>query len=1113
MELHVALESTHEDDRVGAVMSVLDAFEKRVKPQQLILARYFKIEDQPRLTLNKQQMRWEFELHGGAFGYTDHETTLIIDLEPPIAGPRSSLSDSSRKGSLKLSIVCGCYDARPCVHSVTCATYLRRQLSGLPVYEAEQWIKGCVSDGREIGRKIISELSQIGTTTPTDEEETSLSRLQWRIAGFKGNSGNQYFRPKLVIVPYLQSQKKRGGWTKGRQLKNIFEQAPDSVFENPIDRTVATLLQVSSESYQENGLVAIRECLNLLRNHPSVVFDDENLTPCRVTFAPVEFSMETDDDDIFRPTLSFAGHRIDAPMDELLIGEVSPSKFLLIIAEVASGRLWVSEIDRATKMMLAQFERAYRKQATFDKSMAEQLADIVAAKSSDKSMQITLPESLAGPEQPLEPNIELHLSPRLPSGLIASLRVTCDAMSDPPIPGMEPDRLRLVTPAGRFQLTRDLIEESRRADEIATLCEFGKMSFDGPYTWIAEDEEDALELIERLQKLGESAPTVCWPKSQAMRVLGEITPQRLQVRLNSQRDWFGVDGKATVEGIDIPLAELLSALRNRRRFIPLGDGQFAMISEQLRDRLTAIHDVSQNESGQLKLSRAATAIVEEALGDDIAYESDAKWQDALARLSQAKELNPVVPKELLADLRDYQKAGYEWLARLSHWGLGGCLADDMGLGKTVQALGILLDRAKDGPAVIVAPTSVGMNWSRETARFAPSLTPKLYREHDRQHVIETAGPGDLIITSYQLLQRDVDRFASRPWNTLVLDEAQYIKNYQTKTAQAVRELDADWRLALSGTPLENHIGELWSLVRVVSPGLLGSWERFRKSFAEPIERDKSKERLQALGRVVKPFILRRTKKEVLTELPERTEIVRFAELSEPERRKYDAARLAALSELTVAGEGDNEQHKRIKVLAWLTRLRQLSCHPRLVDNLWDQSSAKLDLFMEIVDELQEGEHRALVFSQFVQHLTLIREALDKAGISYQYLDGSTPAAKRQEAVDAFQAGEGELFLISLKAGGTGLNLTAADYVLHLDPWWNPAVEDQATDRAHRIGQMRKVTVFRLVAKDTIEEQILALHDEKRELIAGVLDGADRAGKLSTEDLVSMIRMSQVQSQD
>jgi SNF2 family DNA or RNA helicase len=594
-----------------------------------------------------------------------------------------------------------------------------------------------------------------------------------------------------------------------------------------------------------------------------------------------------------------------------------------------------------------------------------------------------------------------------------------------------------------------------------------------------------------------------------MKLLGEITPQQLRVRVTSQRDWFGMEGELVIEGLEIPLAELLAALRRGGRYVQLASGQFAAISDQLRKRLTMMDDVSAPEGKQLRVERAGATLLSESLGDDISFESDVKWQTAIERLTSTKGLPTKPPKGLKAELRDYQVAGYHWLAKLSHWGLGGCLADDMGLGKTVQALGVLLDRAKMGPTLIVAPTSVGTNWVREAERFSPSLTPKLYRDHDRDELIRDAGKGDLIITSYQLLQRDAARFSSRSWGTLVLDESQYIKNFATKTNQSVRSIEADWCLAISGTPLENHLGELWSLMRIISPGLLGSWDRFRKRFAEGIERDKDQERLSALSRMVRPFILRRTKSEVLTELPPRTEVVLSVELSPAERKKYDAARFAALADLTAPKDGDNDQKKRIRVLTWLMRLRQLACHVRLVDDKWKKSSSKLDQFMEVIAELRENRHRALVFSQFVQHLSLVRAALDEANVPYQYLDGSTPPAKRQEAVDAFQRGEGDLFLISLKAGGTGLNLTAADYVLHLDPWWNPAVEDQATDRAHRIGQTRAVTVYRLVTRDTIEEQILALHESKRELMSNLLEGTDSAGKMSTEELVNLIRANQI----
>jgi hypothetical protein len=1089
------------------ILDALQNLERRAKPQQLILARYFSIPERPRLLIQGRVWRWEFELQGTEFGYGNFEPVVTMEFDTRnldakgLATMQSSIE--------KIAVLCNCYDSKPCVHAIACSNYLRKQLNAPDREVAEKWIQSCVSDGRDVGQRIIDELAKIEPTAETTGEE-SLARLQWRITGINFDN-SAYVRPNLEIVAYLQTAKKRGGWTKGRFVKNFFDNMPEQALAHPTDRTLAALVHFAGNGYHERPLVAVRECLRLLKDHTNVVFDNEALTPCRIEFVPIELQMETDEQGVYRPKLLLANHRIDTP-NNLLIGEVGPDKFLLLIADVGSGHLWVSEVDGATRRMLAQFERAHRKQAVFDKAMAEQLADMIAQRTTDHSVQLNLPESLAGPEQVLQPIVELHLAPQMPSGMTASLRVSCDATKEPPIPGEEPGRLRIVTPAGRYQLLRDLTEESRQAQHWVDLCELEKYAPLGAYSWLAADEEKALDLIEHLQQLGQAAPTVCWPKSPPLRIIGEITPQRLRVQLTSQRDWFGIAGSASLEGLEIPLAELLAALRSRRRFIPLADGQFAVISEELRARLTSIQDVAQSEAGVLRVSQAATAIVEEALGSDIRFESDARWQEALARLHQARDLKPVLPDNLHADLRDYQKAGYDWLARLSHWGLGGCLADDMGLGKTVQALGILLHRAADGPALIVAPTSVGTNWVREAQRFAPSLRPKLYREHDRQHLVEQSGPNDLVITSYQLLQRDVERFASRGWTTLVLDEAQFIKNFQTKTAQAVRELDADWRLALTGTPLENHVGELWSLMRVVCPGLLGSWERFRKGFAEPIERDRNPDRLMALSRVIRPFILRRTKKEVLKDLPPRQEVVLFAELSEDERRKYDAARMAALSELTVnTGSQENDQQKRIRVLAWLTRLRQIACHPRLVDAAWDQSSAKLDLLMEIIEELREGEHRALVFSQFVQHLALVREALDKAGIHYQYLDGSTPAAQRQLAVDAFQNGEGELFLISLKAGGTGLNLTAADYVVHLDPWWNPAVEDQATDRAHRIGQQRNVTVYRLVAKDTIEEQILALHGSKRELISGVLEGSDRAARLNTEELVSLIRLSQVQN--
>ncbi|HEY0993879.1 MAG TPA: DEAD/DEAH box helicase, partial [Kofleriaceae bacterium] len=398
-----------------------------------------------------------------------------------------------------------------------------------------------------------------------------------------------------------------------------------------------------------------------------------------------------------------------------------------------------------------------------------------------------------------------------------------------------------------------------------------------------------------------------------------------------------------------------------------------------------------------------------------------------------------------------------------------------------------------------------LNWVHELERFAPTLTPVLYGEQaDRARVLARLRKKDVVIASYGLLVRDADELAKTPFATLVLDEAQALKNANTHRARAARKLDAQFRIALSGTPFENHLGELWSLFAIVFPGLLGSWEQFRERFAGPIERGKDADARAALSRVLRPFLLRRTKQEVARELPSRTEIAVPVVLSKDEWELYEDARLAAIAEIDRQGKKVREEQRRFQILAALTRLRLLASHPRLYDGRSEVASSKLRRLLELLDELRSEGHRALVFSQFTSHLALVAGELDRAGYTSLYLDGATPAAERARRIARFQAGEADVFLLSLKAGGTGINLTAADYVIHLDPWWNPAVEDQATDRAHRIGQTRPVTVYRLIARGTIEEQIVAMHGDKRALVAGVLDGTDVAARLTTKDLLALL---------
>ena len=455
----------------------------------------------------------------------------------------------------------------------------------------------------------------------------------------------------------------------------------------------------------------------------------------------------------------------------------------------------------------------------------------------------------------------------------------------------------------------------------------------------------------------------------------------------------------------------------------------------------------------------------------------------------------------MAELRPYQEEGFRWLARLAEWAGGAVLADDMGLGKTVQALALLLRRS-GGPALVVGPASVGWNWVKEAERFAPSLRVSEYRGPDRSGQVEDLGPGVVLVTSWDLLARDKDILGAVDWSTVVFDEAQAMKNPSTRRHKAARLMKAGFRLILTGTPAENHAGELHAVMQVALPGLLGSAEQFRHRFLGPITEGNDAARL-ALATLIAPFVLRRLKKDVARDLPARIDVQRAIDLSPGERRIYERMRQAGLAQLAVADEtGDAQQ--RMRVLALLTRLRQAACHPKLADPDSTLPSTKTTEVVELLDALRAEGHAVLVFSQFVSHLELVREALLEQGFRLGWLTGSTPAAQRREQVDRFQAREFDAFLISIKAGGTGLNLTAATYVVHLDPWWNPAVEDQATDRAHRIGQTEAVTVYRFVARDTIEEQILEMHAQKREIVEGLLEGTGSSAALSTSELVELL---------
>jgi superfamily II DNA or RNA helicase len=660
---------------------------------------------------------------------------------------------------------------------------------------------------------------------------------------------------------------------------------------------------------------------------------------------------------------------------------------------------------------------------------------------------------------------------------------------------------------GRQQrANRDLERERAALDELIAACPtLRDRVAPGSHAAEIDDLETSLELLGELDAHRQDI-AIEWPEGRRLTV-SAITNDQVKFKISSGRDWFGIAGSVAVaEDQVLEMRFLLDRLtRAAGRFIPLDDGRFVALTRQLQAQLQRLADLTEPDRGGLRLPKAAAASIGDLLDEAGAVEGDAAWQNQLARFREAENLTPVPPATLQADLRDYQLEGFEWLSRLARWGAGACLADDMGLGKTIQALAVMLDLAAGGPCLVVAPTSVCPNWAAEIRRFAPTLAVHgLAGTADRAALIAKLGPRDVLIVSYGLLHQEAATLSAKPWRMAVLDEAQAIKNAESKRAQASLGLEAWFRLALTGTPIENYLDEVWSLFNFINPGLLGGREGFQRRFAVPIERDRDPHKRQALKALIRPFILRRTKAAVLSELPPRIEQTMAIEMGDEERAFYEMLRRKAVE--TIETLDAEPGRRKLHILAEITKLRRACCNPILIDPASGIPSAKLEAFCDLVDDLIRNRHRPLVFSQFVGHLGLVGAALDRRAIDYQYLDGATPMAERARRVAEFQAGAGELFLISLKAGGTGLNLTAADFVIHLDPWWNPAVEDQASDRAHRIGQERSVTIYRLVMKDSIEERILGLHRDKRQLATDLLEGTETGARLSEEQLLDLIRL-------
>ncbi|MCD4819414.1 MAG: DEAD/DEAH box helicase [Candidatus Cloacimonetes bacterium] len=658
----------------------------------------------------------------------------------------------------------------------------------------------------------------------------------------------------------------------------------------------------------------------------------------------------------------------------------------------------------------------------------------------------------------------------------------------------------------RLQTTRDLAKEKLKVSELIDNCSTLQHCEENQGEWLLDEVGECLEVLLELEQQRKKI-VLEWPEGKKFTLAGEASLNHFHLNIKQKQDWFAATGSLVIDKqLVVDMQQLLVLTeKSNSRFIELKDGQFIALTKEFHKRLQELNRYSEKYDKGVRFHPLAALALEGFTNNVGKLETDKAWKTHVKKLQSSQDFTPQLPSTFQAELRDYQLEGFRWLAFLSHWNVGACLADDMGLGKTLQAMAMLLNHAPNGPSLVIAPTSVCMNWSFEANRFAPTLNMIQFGGTNRKKILEAAGKFDVILCSYGLLQQKQvgEMLADLSWQMVVLDEAQAIKNFFTKRSQAAMKLKAKFKLITTGTPIENHLGELWNLFRFINPGLLGSQNSFKNKFSIPIEKNKERLAQRHLQKLIKPFILRRTKNQVLEELPARTEIRLSVELSKEEMAFYEALRQQAVAHLSELKDKSGGK-KHLRILAEIMKLRQACCNSTLVNEEIVLPSSKMAMFGEVLQELLENKHKALVFSQFVSHLKLIRAYLEEQNIHYQYLDGSTTIKKRKIAVDSFQAGKGDVFLISLKAGGLGLNLTAADYVIHMDPWWNPAVEDQASDRAHRIGQTRPVTIYRLVAKDTIEEKIVEMHSRKRDLADSLLQGSDMSGKISSKELLKLI---------
>jgi superfamily II DNA or RNA helicase len=938
----------------------------------------------------------------------------------------------------------------------------------------------------ESWRQALHALQHIVDNSAEEERASSTNRLVWLIEPQGG--------PYISLQPKLQKLNAKGHWTKGRNvaLDKLFHQAGEMEFLTAEDRRVLSALQHYYSPFRGSWYAFDSlKVLPLLIGHPRLFRASDPSLPVEcIQGEPELIVVQSDNGYTLSLTPELGHHSIQ------LIQETQ-TRFKVL--QISSEHRRIASILGSSSFSVPT-------------SGYEDLVKTV----SSLSGLITIHSDIQGQAGNVL-QVEANPQPCMlitPAGNGFRVNMTVKPLagdvseSGPSLkPGTGQASLMAEVQGQRMQTTRDLDAEEKLAQTVEQSCPSLSECETEDRTWMIPDPETCLRILTELKELQDQDQVqVLWPEGEKLSVAKSLSLNDLQLSLREKKNWFEVDGHIDVDQETVLELKNLLQAGGSSRFVPLDARRYAALSQGLRRRMQEIAQLSEIHDKSVKMPVHSTLVLQDLEHEVGRFESDQAWTKRAKAIQKALDHTPSPPSTLKAELREYQIQGYQWLSRLARMGFGACLADDMGLGKTLQALALIVERAPQGPTLVVAPTSVCFNWLQETSRFAPTLEPILYSGKDREEFLAQVGPFTLVICSYAVLMQDAKSLVKVSWNTLVLDEAQAIKNWNAKRTQAAMNLQAGFHMATTGTPLENNLNELWTLFRFLNPGLLSSRKRFHEHFAVPIQKYHNQEQKRLLKRIIRPFILRRLKSQVMEELPARTEVTLKVRMSQDEVALYEAMRRQALENLEQADINQGQKHFRI--LAELTKLRQICCHPRLVFPESELPSSKLALLEEIVSELVANGHKALIFSQFVKNLHLVQERMHSLGIKYRYLDGSTPSRLREEEITAFQSGQGDVFLISLKAGGMGINLTAADYVIHLDPWWNPAVEDQAADRAHRIGQDHPVTIYRLVTEDTVEEKIIQLHAEKRDLADSLLEGSDMSYKVDAEELIELLRQDE-----